>query len=161
GRAAPVALVGAIDTVVDALSGNAGDVFVRSRRGTNHPAAAAVENVVLEVGAVIAATGFSVSPAVVAAGTAIRVRLEIAADPLARGNRTAGVAATCPGQSAGVAVAGLAGRQTLILLFLVCAFAKRLAGIDLARPRGFEAQRAEDGASEDSAQPSQRLAAGD
>src|SRR5262249_45617596 len=99
------------------------------------------------------------SPAVVAAGPTVGVRLQVAAHPLAGRDRAAGVATARSGQSAGVAVAGLAGRQTLILLFLVCAFAKRLAGIDLARPRRFEAQRAEDGTSEDSTQTPQRFAA--
>src|SRR4051812_26665210 len=99
--------------MVDALPGNARDSFVLSRRGTLGATAPAVEDVRGEIGAVTATAGLSVRPAVIAAGPAVRVRLEVAADPLAGCDRAAGVTAARSGETAGVAVARLAGRKTL------------------------------------------------
>src|SRR5262249_21997233 len=83
-----------LHATVDARSGHAGDILVETRRRTRRPATPAIENVILQISAVTAAAGLAIRPAVVAAGAAVGVRLEVAADPLARGDRTAGVAAT-------------------------------------------------------------------
>src|SRR5262249_36104115 len=138
GARAVNAVFSALDALIDAQSGDAGDRFVRTRRGTRGATVSAVENVRGEIGTIAAATGLTIDAAVVPAGPAVRVGLQIAADSLAGRDRAAGVAAARSGETAGVAVAFPAGVQTLALLFAIAALAEGFARIDIACPRRFQ-----------------------
>ena len=81
--ACPVAIDRARRAVVDARSGNARDHFAGERRGARGAASSAVEDIVGQIRAKTAAAGLSVRPAVIAAGPAVRVGLQVAAHPLA------------------------------------------------------------------------------
>src|SRR5262249_47221213 len=141
--ARPVAVEGARGAVVNARSGNTIDNLSRKRCGTRGAASSAVEDVSGQIRAIVAAACLPQGPAVVSAGPAVRIRLQVAADPLARRDRATGVAAARSGEATGVAVARLAGREALILLFGIAALAESFARIGPLRPRRFQPQRAQ------------------
>ena len=138
-RAGPVAVDSARDAAVNAKSANARDNLIGRRRGTLPAAASAVVDVVVESGAMTAATR------------------------LARG--AANVAPAGSADAVGVAVAPLTGLETLRLLRLIAAFAEGFAGVGAsaaqlrARPGGLQSQRGEHRGREHGSQPPQRFAA--
>jgi hypothetical protein len=134
--------VGARSVATDSAAGadvltvsvDARAVLVRARLVTHDAAGAAVEDVIVEVGAVAAATGPSAAAAHVAAAT--------------------------PADAAGILVARLAGREAPVLLPLVATLAERLARVGLTGERRVEAERTEHGAGQHRAEAAQRFAAG-
>jgi len=132
-RAGPVAVDSARDAAVNAKSGNARDNLIGRRRGTLPAAASAVVDVVVESGAMTAATR------------------------LARG--AANVAPAGSADAVGVAVAPLTGLETLRLLRLIAAFAEGFAGVGASGPGGFQPQGAQYRSGENGPQPPQRFAA--
>jgi hypothetical protein len=157
--ARPVAVGKARCAGVNARSGNARDDHARNRRGTHITASPAVQNVMGQIGAIMAATGLPHGPAVVAAGPAVRVGFQIAAHPVASRDRTTDVTAARSRHAAGVALALLAGGETFRLLRLVVTFAEGFAGVLGVSPGGWQSQRAQHRAGENSPQPPQRFAA--
>jgi len=127
--------------------------------GANCATASAIEEVVGQISAVIAAARLTVGAAVVSACPAIGVGLQITAISLAGGDRAAGVAAARSGQTARVAVALFACVQALVLLSGVAALAEGLTGIDPSGPGGFESEGAQHSPGEHGCQAPQRLAA--
>src|SRR5262249_2134344 len=133
--------------------------FVLSRGRTLGTTVPAIEDVRGQIGTIAATASFAVSLAIVATSPAVRVRLQVAADPLAGRDRATSVAATGSADAARVAVALLTSRQALRLLRLVAALAELGTRIGPLRPRRFRPQRTEDRAGNDGPQPSQRFTA--
>jgi hypothetical protein len=157
--ARPVAVGKARGAGVDARSGNARDNDARNGRGTHVSASSAVEDVMGQIGARVAATGFPQRPAVVAAGPAVRVGLQIAAHPVASRDRATDVTAARSTDAAGVAPALLTGGEALRLLRLVVTVAKGFAGVLGVTPGSLQSQRAQHGPGENGPQAPKRFAA--
>jgi len=147
--AGPVAIDSARGAVVNARSGNARDNLAGRRRGTHGAASSAVEFVIVEIGAIIAATGLPNEVAVVAAGPAVRVRRQVAAGVVSAGSTDV----------AGVAIARPTGREALRLLRLRATLTEGFARVGAVSPdRGSQPQRGQDRAGENGPQPAQRFA---
>ena len=129
------------------------------RRVADFAAGAAVEFVIVEIGAVMAATGLPNELAVVAAGPAVRVIRQVAAESVATRRRAAGVVSAGSTDATGVAVARATDRQALRLLRLRATFTKGCARVWAVSPGGgCQPQRGQDRAGENGPQPAQRFA---
>ena len=145
----PVAVDSARGAAVNARSGNTCDNLAERRRGTHGAASSAVEFVIVEIGAVIAATGLANQVAVVAAGPTVRVRRQVAAVVVSAGSADV----------AGVAVAPPTGREALGLLRLRATLTEGSARVWAVSPGGgCQPQRGQDRAGENGPQPAQRFA---
>ena len=148
--ARPVAVDSARGAVVNAGSGNARDNPAERRRGTHAAASSAVEFVIVEISAIIAATGLPNEFAVVAAGPTVRVRRQVAA----------GVVSAGSADVAGVAIARPTGREALRLLRLRATLTEGSARVWSVSPdRGSQPQRGQHSTRENGPQPAQRFTA--
>jgi hypothetical protein len=155
----PVATVErAVDALVNACSLNACAILIRASQVASDTAPSTVFHVIGEVGAVTAATGLADIPAVDAAGPAVRVGSQVAAYPAASRGLATDKASAISAQAGRVAVACLAGRETLIPLCLGTPIAKGFAWVRPGSPGG--SQRAEHCAGDSGPQQAERLAAG-
>jgi hypothetical protein len=124
-----VAVDGARGAVVRTKSGNARDHLAGRRRSTLPAAASTVLDVIVEIGAMTAATA------------------------LASG--AADVASARSADAAGVVVERPTDPETLRLLRLIVAFAEGQTRVCVAGPGGLQSQRAQHGAGEYRPQPAQ------